>query len=271
MLNRLPLLCKVLSGVLLALFVFQVVRLSGRRSPLADLSFTPIDLKETVEGGATNAPAGATNAPVISSNATAKALAGAGVLTNAATNMAVVGTNVPAVATNGTNVAVTGPVAVGTNLANGAIAGTNAPAGVTTNAPGVVAVAGGRPPRSGPPGMPMGAMPPGMMMGGPPGRGQANLNLSPEAKARMDKIVQSEILGPVIRPQPMALIGIAGKDVFFRAPNGQTGLFREGEEMGGVKLLKVGVNRVLVEQDGQPKELMIFAGVGGESLLPKGK
>ena len=48
----------------------------------------------------------------------------------------------------------------------------------------------------------------------------------------------------------MALLGIAGKDVFLRAPNGQTGLIREGEELGGVKLLRIGMNRVLIEQDG---------------------
>lgn len=265
MLNRLPLIFKALSAVLLVLFVVQVTRLSGRRSPLADLGFTPIDLKESTESPATNTPAGATNVPVVSSNATTKVLAGAGATTNAATNVMAAGTNIGVVTTNGTNLVVSGS----------APAGTNAPGGVT-NVPGPAVAAGGRPPRPGGPGMAMGGMPPGMppgfpMMGGPPGRGSANANLSPEAKARMDKIVQSEILGPVIRPQPMALIGIAGKDVFFRAPNGQTGLFREGEEMGGVKLLRIGTNRVLVEQDGQPKELMIFSGVGGESLLPKGK
>ena len=68
---------------------------------------------------------------------------------------------------------------------------------------------------------------------------------------------------------PMALLGIAGKDVFLRAPNGQTGLIRQGEELGGVKLLRIGVNRVLVEENGEQKELMLFSGFGGETLLPK--
>jgi hypothetical protein len=89
-------------------------------------------------------------------------------------------------------------------------------------------------------------------------------------QARVDRINQSEIFGAVPRPMPMALLGIAGKDVFLRAPNGQTGLIRQGEELGGVKLLRIGVNRVLVEQDGQEKELMLFSGFGGEPLLPKG-
>ena len=90
-------------------------------------------------------------------------------------------------------------------------------------------------------------------------------------QARVDRIIQSEVLGPVMRPLPMALLGIAGKDVFFRAPNGQTGLLREGEELGGVKLLQIGTNRVLIELDGQTKELSVFSGFGSETLLPKGK
>jgi hypothetical protein len=44
-------------------------------------------------------------------------------------------------------------------------------------------------------------------------------------------------------------------------------LIKEGDSIGGVKLLKVGINRVLVEEDGKPKELMIFAGFGGETLM----
>ena len=89
--------------------------------------------------------------------------------------------------------------------------------------------------------------------------------------ARVDKITDSEVLGPVIRPQPMALLGIAGNVAFLRAPNGQTGLVKEGDELSGLKLLRIGTNRVLVEQDGQKTELTIFSGYGGESLMPKQK
>ena len=71
-----------------------------------------------------------------------------------------------------------------------------------------------------------------------------------------------------MRPLPMALLGIAGNVAFLRAANGQTGLVKEGEDLGGLKLLRIGINRVLVEQEGQKKELMIFSGLGGESLLP---
>ncbi len=70
-----------------------------------------------------------------------------------------------------------------------------------------------------------------------------------------------------MRPMPMALLGIAGRDVFLRAPNGQTGLVKEGDELGGVKLLQIGINRVLVEEDGQKKELTLFSGLGSQSLL----
>ena len=95
--------------------------------------------------------------------------------------------------------------------------------------------------------------------------------LPPAVQSRVDRITQSEILGAVVRPLPMALLGIAGKDIFLRAPNGQTGMIREGEELGGVKLLKIGVNRVLIEHEKEQKELTLFAGFGSESLLPKGE
>jgi hypothetical protein len=90
-----------------------------------------------------------------------------------------------------------------------------------------------------------------------------------EVAATIDKIKQSQLLGPEMRPPPMALLAIAGHDVFLRSASGQTGVVREGEEIGGVKLLKIGTNRVLVEHEGQQKELMIFSGFGGESLLKK--
>jgi len=94
-------------------------------------------------------------------------------------------------------------------------------------------------------------------------------DLPPVVQARVDKIVQSEILGQVVRPLPMALLGIAGKDAFLRGPDGQTGLVREGEELGAVKLLRIGTNRVLIEHEGQKKELTLFSGFGSESLIER--
>jgi hypothetical protein len=101
--------------------------------------------------------------------------------------------------------------------------------------------------------------------------GKKAADLPPVIQARVERITQSEILGAIVRPQPMALLGIAGSNVFLRAPSGQTGLIKEGDELGGVKLLRIGINRVLVEQEGQPKELTIFSGFGSETLLPKQK
>ena len=107
-----------------------------------------------------------------------------------------------------------------------------------------------------------------MMGGGMPG-GMKKIELSPEVQARVARIIDSEIFGPVIRPMPVALIGIADEEAFIRATNCQSGPITVGGEMGGIKLLRIGINRVLIEQDGEKKELTIFDGIGGESLMPK--
>ena len=88
-------------------------------------------------------------------------------------------------------------------------------------------------------------------------------------QARVQAIHESEVFGPVPRPLPMALLGIAGLDAIIRTPTGQSGLLRENEEMGGVRLMKIGINRVLVEHQGKKTELTLFEGLGGESLLSK--
>lgn len=93
--------------------------------------------------------------------------------------------------------------------------------------------------------------------------------LPPEIKARVFAIYDSELFGPVMHPMPMGLLGIAGDTAFLRAPNGQSGPVKEGGTLGEIKLLKIGTNRVLVEESGKEQELMIFSGVGGESLLKK--
>lgn len=105
--------------------------------------------------------------------------------------------------------------------------------------------------------------PPGLVLAG-----QAKaVPLAPEIQARIDRITESEILGPQMHPMPMALLGIAGGDAFLRAPSGQTGMIKPGESLGEIKLLRIGINRVLIEQDGQQKELTIFSGMGGETLI----
>jgi hypothetical protein len=104
-------------------------------------------------------------------------------------------------------------------------------------------------------------------VGGRPDQPGKQPELPPEIKGRVDRITQSEILGQVIHPLPMALLGIAGQEAFLRAANGQTSTLKEGGEFSGMKLLRIGTNRVLVEVEGQKKELTIFSGFGSETLL----
>ncbi|HUS36250.1 MAG TPA: hypothetical protein VM680_12940 [Verrucomicrobiae bacterium] len=125
----------------------------------------------------------------------------------------------------------------------------------TTNSTNTVSAATNRPPRPSNMSRRSGGAPPS--------------NLPADVQALIDKIKTSQLLGPDIKPPPMALLGIAGKDVFLRGPNGQTGMIREGEELGGAKLIRIGTNRVIVEHEGQQKELMIFSGFGSETLLEK--
>jgi hypothetical protein len=109
-----------------------------------------------------------------------------------------------------------------------------------------------------------------MMGGGMPGGpgGKKNAPLPAEVQSRVDKIIESELFGPVMHPMPMMLMGIADEQAFIQATNGQSGPVKVGGEMGGIKLLRIGINRVLVEQDGEKKELTLFGGLGGESLMP---
>lgn len=142
-----------------------------------------------------------------------------------------------------TNLAVVATNAVKT-LTNAPVTGTNSATGKPTNVAAPLRMAGGS------------------AAAGKP-------NVPPDVQALLDKIKQSQLFGPEIKPPPMALVGIAGKDVFLRGPNGQTGLIREGEELGGAKLIRIGTNRVIVEHEGEQKELTIFSGFGSETLLEK--
>ncbi len=177
---------------------------------------------------------------------------------------AVAGTN----AVTGTNLVTRTNTVAGTN----ALTGTNVVAGTRTNtATGTNALAGtngaGAPsPRAAAPSR----MPPGFPGGMPASRASRTpAPLSPVVQARIDRITKSEMLAPVFRPPPMALLGIAGHSAFIRTPSGQSSLLREGGESDGIKLLRLGTNRVLIEQGSEKKELIIFNGLGGESLLTK--
>jgi hypothetical protein len=284
MLDRFERPVKIICLAMAALLAWQLGSLVLSGDPLANLKIPALPTLP----GATNEPA----KPVQKET-------NAAMLKNTGTNAAI-GTN----ASNGTNSANGTNTANGINAANStntakgtnAVSSTNAMAQSTntsvagdpgqTNAGSGPASGGSR--RSGPPeampGLPpgmtpemMAGMPPEMaarmMAGGAPGgrrgAGMKKIELPPEAKARVDRILDSEIFGPIIRPMPLALIGISDQEAFLRATNGQTGPVKVGGQLGGIKLLRIGVNRVLVEQDGEKKELTLFGGIGGESLMPK--
>ncbi len=183
-------------------------------------------------------------------------------------------------ATNRAPEAPAGTSSTNTQLASNATpAGAAASAGIQTNAfpatnrtePAVPAkntniVAAVASPTTNPPAAALPAIP--MAMPGPGGPGMPMADLPKETRAKLDRIVDSEILGAVMRPMPSALMGIIGQDALLRGPTGQTGLVREGASLGPLKLIKIGINRVLVEEDGKTKELTIFGGIGGQSLMP---
>jgi len=109
----------------------------------------------------------------------------------------------------------------------------------------------------------------GRRAGGMAGGGRGAAPLDPPVLARVNKVRDSELFGPVMHPQPIGLAGIAGDYAFLRMPSGQPAMVKEGESQEGIKLVRIGINRVLIEQDGKQSELMIFEGYGGESLMPK--
>jgi hypothetical protein len=145
---------------------------------------------------------------------------------------------------------------VKTNQLAAAQGGTNAPA--ATNA-----VAAAKPPTNNVVKGPGAPRPPRGMHGGQP-----KSDLPKPVNDQVDKIVKSGLLAPYMPPMPPALLGIADDEAFIRAGNGQTGAIKEGAELGNLKLLRIGINRVLIEEDGETKELTVFGGAGGASLMP---
>jgi len=260
MFERSEVLFKILCAGVGALVVWQAVHAIQRSDPLAGASIPALPSLPA----ATNTEAGARN-----TNAPPSQLAGKPATNALAEAPAAKPTNALAQGANpGTNASRQGTSAKGTNAlaqATNALAQATDALAQGTNASATPAAGKAR---TNPPTGPQTARAmaktgslPGMPGLGPP--------LPPQIQARLDRIVESEVLGPVMRPQPMALIGILGRDVFLRAPNGQMGQIKEGDELGGVKLVKIGINRVLVEQEGEKKELTIFSGFGSETLLSK--
>jgi hypothetical protein len=245
MLDRFERPIKIICVGMALLLAWQLASLILRGDPLARLKIPalptlPGATNETAktDSKGTNTTAGTNSAPGTNATTTTNLTAG---------------TNSP----TGTN------VATGTN----AVQGTNTLA-KSTNAPGggEIAQTNANSAAKG------GAHRPGMnpdMMAQMMGGRMKKMELPPEVQARVDKIVDSEMLGPIFHPMPMALIGIADQQAYIRSTTGQTGPVKIGGEMGGIKLLRIGVNRVLVEHDGETNELTLFDGIGGESLMPK--
>ncbi|MCW5557150.1 MAG: hypothetical protein KIT22_04865 [Verrucomicrobiae bacterium] len=258
---------RALAYGLAAILLVQVVLLAVRRNPLAGLEVPSLPQWNPE----TNTPPAETASKA--SPRTTNTLAGA---TNmaAATNIASVTNTTNATNTTHsiaqTNLAGDTNLLGATNLVTGtnSIAATNLPPATNqvagTNAPGGTPSAAAAPPMAvAQPPIPF--RPP---FGGPGPRGmRPSSPLPPVTQARIDRITSSEMLAPVFRPPPMALLGIAGHHAFIRTPNGQSALLREGGESDGIKLLRLGTNRVLIEQAGEKKELTIFDGFRGPSLL----
>ncbi len=253
------------SVVLVILLCLSLLRAGCRAGALFGAKIPPVPTLQTNSVAPTNAPPKNADAPpskMAGTNGVKNSLTstnGSLDKTNKmiSTNSLVATTNLPG--TDGIKVVLgTNPVAVKTNSARGANALVLAPTNST-----FPNQAEKKSRRSFPPGMMPGGFPgmPGMPGGGAPA------SLPAVIQARVDKIVDSEMFAPVMRPQPMALLGIAGETVFLRTASGQTGLLKADEPLDGVKLLRIGINRVLVEVGGQKKELMIFDGYGGESLM----
>ncbi len=96
---------------------------------------------------------------------------------------------------------------------------------------------------------------------------------SPPFPPELEVIASSGILGkaPTKKPPPPALVGTLGKYALIRAPDGKEDLVADGGEFGGVKVIKIATNRVLIEHQGRQTELTIYGGMGSSSLLPKKK
>jgi hypothetical protein len=245
-----------------AVLVFELARAVMRLNPLSGVALPAVPSLTTDS----ETPAKGTNAPAVPETGKKETNSATLAKPRNAESNALVSVDVTGKATN------SAPVLVATNIATNLVSletvATNAAARpVTGEKMGTNSAAAPPPGRSG---TNIAALTePGKM--GAPARPDAKkpAELPPVIQARVDRIIDSEILAPVMRPMPMALLGIAGNVAFLRAPSGQTGLVKEGDDLGGIKLLRIGTNRVLVEEQGQKKELTIFSGYGGDSLLPK--
>ncbi|HZL43218.1 MAG TPA: hypothetical protein VFD66_08045 [Verrucomicrobiae bacterium] len=290
--DRLELILKCACWAIAALLIYQLIGVAFRVNPLRGAKVPELpSLPGSAAGLSNAAPAvlaagKGTNKPLVSTNgiqlvaaATSAELGTSRPHSDAAAVAAPIPTNLPPITnialvnTNSSPVPLGQPPASGTNVATLAAVpppGTNIQT-LVSNSLAVGKTAGSNAVASHAPGgreLPRELAMSGMGMNARSASDPKAAPLAPEIQARINRIYESEILGAVTRPLPMALLGIAGDSAFLRGPTGQTGLVKEGDQLGGIKLVRIGTNRVLVEQDGQKKELTIFSGFGGDSLLP---
>jgi hypothetical protein len=292
MFERLEPVLKGVCIILAALLLFQVGRAVAHSNPLAHLKIPPLpslpaDTNAPPAVAGTNSPVAATNKPASNSSQPKASASAKGTNALAAHGTTAAGTNIAASSSGkaGTNPVTLKQAGKGSTNSSAAAASTNVVTNVvqtarteasSTNsrldqASGKAVTNSATVASSGKPGGPAGPRPPMPPMGMNPFGGPAAPKLPELALpvlARVDKITDSEILGQVIRPLPKALLGIAGNVAFLRAANGQTGMVKEGDDLAGLKLLRIGTNRVLVEQEGKKEELTIFNGYGGDALIP---
>jgi hypothetical protein len=273
---------KILCGAIGALVLYRLVLVVIHINPLYHVTIPPLPSLPSAAAETANATNSSAPSAMAATNGVGRAAIAQGTnhtaqvtnLMSGSSNLVGRATNVIALATNQSGRS-TNQLARSTNNApqttNALALATNSPTPTHDGNPAPNASPSPELARIGMPPGRMSRMPPGgfpgMPPGGMPGMPTPGPPLPPELQSRIDRVIDSEILAPVMRPMPMALLGIAGNRVFFRAPNGQTTLIKEGEESGGVKLLRIGVNRILVEEQGEQKELTIFAGLGGDTLL----
>ncbi|MFQ5653458.1 MAG: hypothetical protein ACE5GW_01850 [Planctomycetota bacterium] len=108
----------------------------------------------------------------------------------------------------------------------------------------------------------------GMQDGGGAG-GEAEMAEPPPFPEGFLVIDRSGIFGsvPPTKVSPPKLRGLVGSYAIIVAPDGSSGMVREGGEVGGVKVLRIATNRVLIEHKGERQELTIYSGLGSEPLL----
>jgi hypothetical protein len=273
MLERLETVLKIACLALAALLLVQVSRVAFVKSPLANLSIPELPTLAAATNAAPQAGKSTDNLTAKSAeqkgtNASPKEAKAAGTNSSSAAQAPKTSTNSATANSSGkTNSIAASRVELESAGSNAAAAKapesgkSNSISLSQTNKSGTNLVAGAPPAKSVTTMMNM--RPPGG-----PGGGPGAAPLAPAIKARVSRITESELLAPVFHPMPAGLLGIAGNVAFLRSDDGQTGLVKEGDNLSNMKLLRIGVNRVLVEQDGEKKELMIFDGYGGESLMP---